>query len=346
MFIAQHLPGDLQVITSRTTRSGFTLVELLIVIATIGIIVALLLPSVQQAREISRRMQCTNNLKQIGLALTDYHDTFSAFPYREGGPGQHQFNGGAIAPFQRLSGYVTLLPHLEEGQVIEAIQFEGMSQTPWESTYQPWKQRFSVLNCPSSPHHYVNDGIGDSNYAFCAGDSLETETLNPRGMFGLVNHSSFDSIADGATYTVAFAERALPNSLRDQRNVNYGSDPETPAECALTFDPFVGYAKANGAPGGRWSDGGSAFSAVNTCLPPNSPQCAYSSHEAQNGFYTASSDHPDGVMCIFADGSVRFITDEVDCGDQGARPVATGPSPYGIWGSMGSTSGSELLPGV
>lgn len=332
--------------TSSATRRAFTLVELLIVIATIGLIVALLLPSVQHAREVSRRMQCTNNLKQIGVALHSYHDTFAAFPYREGGPGQHQFNGGAIAPFQRLSGFVSLLPLMEQGQVIEELKLTGLSKTPWDNTYQPWKHRFALLRCPSSPEHFQKDGIGDANYAFCAGDSPETETLQPRGMFGLVEHTTFDSITDGSTYTIALAERSFPSGQRDMRNVDYGSDPETPAECAVTFDPFSGYAKSNPAPGGRWSDGGSAFSAVNTCLPPNSPQCAYASHEAQNGFYTASSEHPEGAMCVFADGSVRFITEAIDCGNQGAVPVTTGQSPYGIWGSMGSKSGGELVPGA
>lgn len=331
---------------SRATRSGFTLVELLILVATIGLIVALLLPSVQQAREISRRMQCTNNLKEIGVALHSYHDTFSAFPYREGGPGQHQFNGGPIAPFQRLSGIVAMLPLLEQGDVVEELQLTGNMKTPWESSYQPWKHNFAALRCPSSPEHYLQDGIGDSNYAFCAGDSPDTESLEPRGIFGLVNHTTFDSLTDGASLTIALAERAFPSGKRDMRNVGYGSDPATPAECAVTFDSFSGYAKSNPAPGGRWSDGGSAFSAMNTCLPPNSSQCAYASHEAQDGYYTASSEHPGGAMCVFADGSVRFITETIDCGNQGAQAVTSGPSPYGIWGSMGSKSGSEQLPGV
>lgn len=329
---------------TRSTRGGFSLVELLVVLAVIGVLVALLLPAVQQARETSRRMACTNNMKQLGIALHVYHDTHLVFPYREGGYGRHQHNGGTIAPYQRLSGFVALLPYLEQNAIANEVQSNGQSKTPWDD-WQPWQTSFSSLLCPSSPPHMSNDAIADSNYTFCAGDSTDTESLDPRGIFGLVKHTKISDITDGTSNTLALSEHGLPTSSRDIFNVNYGSDPATPAECALTFDPFSGYEHAVSAPGSRWTDGGSAFSAMNTCLPPNRPQCAFANHDAQDGFYTASSYHPGGVMATFADGSVRFITETIDAGNQGAEPVASGPSPYGVWGSMGSKSGGEYTPG-
>lgn len=330
--------------TKYTTRSGFSLVELLVVLAVIGVLVALLLPAVQQARETSRRMACTNNLKQLSLALHVYHDTFEVFPYREGGSGQHQHNGGTLAPYQRQSGFVGLLPYIEQSATANEVRLNGNTVTPWDD-FQPWTITFNALLCPSSPQHVSNDVIADANYTFCAGDSFDTETLEPRGIFGLVKHTSMADITDGTSNTLALSEHGFPTSPDDRFNVNYGSDPATPAECAVTFDPISGYSNPISAPGSRWTDGGSAFSAMNTCLPPNSPQCAYSNHDAQDGFYTASSYHPGGVMATFADGSVRFITETIDAGNQGAYSVKEGPSPYGVWGAMGSKSGGEFTPG-
>ena len=95
-------------------RPGFTLVELLVVIAIIGVLVALLLPAVQSAREASRRMKCTNHLKQFGIALHNYADTFKVFPNRRGGFGGVQAN--------RISPFVQLLPYLEQTAMHQQIQ--------------------------------------------------------------------------------------------------------------------------------------------------------------------------------------------------------------------------------
>jgi len=113
---------------SKTTgkrRQGFTLVELLVVIAIIGILVALLLPAIQAAREAARRSECTNNLKQLGLALHNYHDTHRTFPYRQGGPGSSG---------NRLSGMVGLLPFMEQATLFDQIETgdsSGYVPRPW-----------------------------------------------------------------------------------------------------------------------------------------------------------------------------------------------------------------------
>src|SRR5512143_367601 len=99
-------------------RSAFTLVELLVVIAIIGILIALLLPAVQAAREAARRSQCTNNLKQLGLALHNYHDTHQMFVYRKGGT----TGGSATQSNQgRLSGFIPLLPYWEQRPMYDRI---------------------------------------------------------------------------------------------------------------------------------------------------------------------------------------------------------------------------------
>lgn len=108
-------------IQSTRGRPGFTLVELLVVIAIIGILVALLLPAVQAAREAARRMQCSNNLKQLSLALHNYHDTYKTFVYRSGGTCCSSVGGLQNSNRARLSGFVPLLPFYEQGPLYDRI---------------------------------------------------------------------------------------------------------------------------------------------------------------------------------------------------------------------------------
>ncbi|WP_158265104.1 DUF1559 domain-containing protein [Blastopirellula marina] len=135
----------------RNGRSGFTLVELLVVIAIIGVLIALLLPAVQQAREAARRMQCSNNFKQLGLALHNYHDTFKAFPYgsRAGTVGYANLSG--------VNWRTSVLPFMEQNNVFEKLDFQTGSFSGW-TNYQ-FNSTNVILKdlvvegfvCPSSP---------------------------------------------------------------------------------------------------------------------------------------------------------------------------------------------------
>lgn len=117
-------------------KQGFTLVELLVVIAIIGILIALLLPAVQQAREAARRMQCTNNLKQLGIALHNYHDTFGDIVFLDGGTGDGGGfgNHGSWSPTGtnafRMSGFLSLLPFMEQGNIYELAAKNNFSPNP------------------------------------------------------------------------------------------------------------------------------------------------------------------------------------------------------------------------
>jgi prepilin-type N-terminal cleavage/methylation domain-containing protein len=326
---------------ARLNRGGFTLIELLVVIAIIAILVALLLPAVQQAREAARRAQCKNHLKQLGVSLHNYSDVYSVMPYREGGPGRHQYMGGFISPYMRRSGFICLVPYMDQAALASEVESTGVSKVPWDTSYSPWTMSVAALACPSDPGNYTSDAIADTNYNFCAGDSFNTETNNPRGMFGLVSSVRFRDVTDGLSNTIAMSERALPQGATDIFMTGVGSNPTTPAACAATFTQGVGYASAGVFAGNRWTDGGSGFIAVNTCLPPNRPQCAHNSHDAQPGFYTVSSRHAGGAHVLLGDGAVRFISENIDAGDQGSTPVSSGLSPYGVWGSLGSRSGNE-----
>src|SRR5829696_3420124 len=113
-------------------RQGFTLVELLVVIAIIGVLVALLLPAVQSAREAARRMQCSNHQKQIGLALHNYHDVFGRFPYLRGGRNNPSNRGGDY------HGLVAMLPYYEQGARYDKVMADS-PQNPYENTYLGWQ---------------------------------------------------------------------------------------------------------------------------------------------------------------------------------------------------------------
>ncbi|QDT15181.1 DUF1559 domain-containing protein [Alienimonas californiensis] len=212
-------------------RSGFTLIELLVVIAIIAILVSLLLPAVQQAREAARRSQCQNNLKQIGLAFHNYHSTYKVFPAASGGtsgPGSN--NEGFVSAFPRLAPYLDqtalwnqmskpLTTYNADGSVNQTYPAFG----PWPEPggghgYPPYLYQMSVLLCPSDST--VPTGHADSNYAMCYGDNGLAFSTNQseaiqrsRGMsvghwgrdYKAV-HSSFADARDGTTTTILFGE--------------------------------------------------------------------------------------------------------------------------------------------
>ncbi|MBR9802246.1 DUF1559 domain-containing protein [bacterium] len=339
---------------TRHRRSGFTLIELLVVIAIIAILVALLLPAVQQAREAARRSSCKNNLKQLGLALHNYHDTFSVFPFRQGGPGHG--NG------ERWSANVHLLPNLEQGALYDAFMARaaqsGVSLSPWEqwtvNGIQPTTQTVPAFLCPSDTN---TDPVGDqgpSNYSYCAGDSWDSvNSANPRGMFGYRSKVRMRDITDGTSNTVAMAEVVRPLSARKQGDVanNIGDAAFTsPQVCLDTWDDaareFVSgqsLVPADQKVGYRWPDGGLNFSSVLNALPPNrGPSCA-TSGDASNGLITSASRHQGGVQALMADGSVRFVSENIDSGNPSAGKPTSGPSPYGIWGALSTKSGGEVI---
>ncbi|MEO1525299.1 MAG: DUF1559 domain-containing protein [Planctomycetota bacterium] len=186
-------------------RRGFTLVELLVVIAIIGILVGLLLPAVQAAREAARRMSCSNNFKQIGIAMHNYHAAYKSLPMHGGGTTdnvtQHIWRPSEISNNGRLSMLVGLTPFMEQQAIWEQIStpnavdslgntppnasgnggaqalrnganFSPMGPTPDEILYTPWATEIPTLRCPSDPGVGL-PALGRTNYAACLGDSAE-----------------------------------------------------------------------------------------------------------------------------------------------------------------------------
>src|SRR6185369_16613349 len=163
----------------RRQRSGFTLIELLVVIAIIAVLIALLLPAVQQAREAARRSQCKNNLKQVGLALHGYHDTFLRFPAMRGGPDLQR--GGDFV------GFISILPQLDQGPLYNSITGTAY-QNPWNAI-PGWQAQLPVLMCPSEGIPAITDqptnNLGQRNYHFCVGTTVNDNYAGTtNGLFG------------------------------------------------------------------------------------------------------------------------------------------------------------------
>lgn len=187
----------------RVHSSGFTLVELLVVIAIIGILVGLLLPAVQAAREAARRMSCSNNFKQIGLAAHNYHSAYKQLPVQCGGTRPPAGNGSAASAGNSTSGggtnhgfaswLVGLTPFMEQQALWSQIsapsikvvaspdltppnKWNPMGPVPWQVFYPPWMTEVPTLRCPSDPGVGL-PGQGRTNYAACMGDSIRRQDV-------------------------------------------------------------------------------------------------------------------------------------------------------------------------
>jgi prepilin-type N-terminal cleavage/methylation domain-containing protein len=357
-------------------RLGFTLVELLVVIAIIGVLVALLLPAVQSAREAARRTSCNNKLKQNALAILNYESSFKTLPPRQGGTGQLN-DPGRPTHCNALSGWVYLLPFTEQQALydrIYAMQVQPWADNVWTNALLPH------LQCPSDNGKVDPAGRtmrGLSSYAFCSGDDypasqiMPDERQNPqlaammlpiknRGVFGRHSYTRIAEISDGTSNTIALGERNRPAKVNDRGACAVATSANAanfvPLTCRAmlqgqTYNPTVTIFTTDTAPGYRWAGGNAYFHALTTILPPNSAVCVFGASGSISahlfpGIWSATSEHPGGVLVAMCDGSTRFVNDNINSGNLAiVAPAADSgaPSPYGVWGALGTKSGGDAV---
>jgi len=344
---------------------AFTLIECLVVIAIIGLLIALLLPAVQAAREAARRARCSQNLKQIGIALHGYHDAVGSLPpgrFRTRDPRYAGANPPCTSTFFDRSLLVATLPYLEQGALYNAIN-QGRLITGAENT-TILSVEVGVFACPSDPGASVRDmnpnafadrGLKDppggrfrmafASYSGCFG-SFATDaypTLQDRcfvapakvaqvnGGFNDRSPIALASITDGLSHTIFLAEKAT-------------------ASFEALDTPSVIYAARNGwYVTGNWGD-----TLFTTFYPPNLYKTSGRSRpDAQ--LRDASSFHPGGLNALMGDGSVRFIKETVDSwplDPTNGEPAGIGRDPGGwwinvprpgVWQALGSRNGSEVI---
>ncbi|MCA9132794.1 MAG: DUF1559 domain-containing protein [Planctomycetales bacterium] len=306
----------------RFSKSAFTLVELLVVIAIIGVLVGLLLPAVQAAREAARRMQCSNNLKQIGLALHNYHDTHIAFPplYISRFPGYSD----------RANWITMVLPFIEQANL-------NNTYDPNTSTGGGAGNKFlnaaeiPTFRCPSAPQNapatypgidgftwalgnYVcNNGLGP--YVSVQPQAAQIATVVREGVFMVNKKTGIRDMTDGTSNTLMVSEviaNAPGPSTSDWRgNLTY------PENCMFHW---------NEAPNSPAPDRLRNQLCTSTPIAP----CvgAFTSFSQRNIIVTARSMHTGGVQAVFGDGSVRFMGQTINLLS---------------WQAMGSPNGGEVV---
>ena len=331
----------------RSSRSsGFTLVELLVVIAIIGVLVGLLLPAVQSAREAARRSSCSNNLKQIGLAVQNFHDTKNRFP--EGRVRSGWKNTAAAWNTENISWMARILPFMEESTIHSQIDFElspgwggsnAVVMTNTIKTYRcpsdggkgrvKWRDPTGVMRTGGAPNN-TRFGFGQTNYLASGGDSFQLGTSAGHNLTSgvVMSHDTgtagppgknpgsigMADCTDGTSKTVFASEvvigqpyLAVNSTLRTFAGI--ASASPTNNGCATSGAPGTATRNQIGA---SWFEGyfaqHIAFSALMT---PNSKlyDCTANSNDMA---FASRSKHPGLVQCVAVDGSVHAVNDQID----------------------------------
>ncbi|QDU42446.1 Type II secretion system protein G precursor [Symmachiella dynata] len=277
---------------TRKSFKGFTLIELLVVIAIIAILIALLLPAVQQAREAARRTQCRNNLKQIGLALHNYHDTSLTFP------------PGTLFGDDDFGWAAFILPGLDQGNLYKQIDFSNDGEIVGEDKpilLQPGVTDtvLAVYTCPSSTlrtHSFLRVGArapfdlgghAKNDYSACLGSGGGSIT----GMFGKIKDNNsptrIRNVIDGTSNTICVGE-GNTQAARD-------TDPSTINDTSSNAKDFPVWIGTN-------DQHQNVVKETQPTKPPNGAIC-------DDCF---ASQHTGGVFFLFADGSVHFISENID----------------------------------
>jgi len=304
-----------------TRKTGFTLIELLVVIAIIGVLVALLLPAVQQAREAARRTQCKNNLKQLGIALHNYHDSLQAFPINlYGGYGDTANVGGYTQTSKSWGFLVHILPYLDQAPLYELINpgINTMASSGQIATVVPG------FVCPSDP----NGGREDESNVYVT-PAVTAAITNYRGVMGsdwdwgaytnnIVNNGT-DSFCDnnGLFPTLSYRKVRRISQIRDgaSNTMVIGEAP-----CNKQF-------ATNGGPGNGWM---AAVSITATAaVPLNSFNENTSAGFTWDQRWSFGSPHTGGAHFLFGDGAVHFLSNSISLATYRNLASMAGGEPIG-----------------
>jgi prepilin-type N-terminal cleavage/methylation domain-containing protein/prepilin-type processing-associated H-X9-DG protein len=334
-------------------RRGFTLIELLVVIAIIAVLIALLLPAVQGAREAARRIQCVNNLKQLGLGMQNYESINGALPPQQ----VLSFSGTTITWKSQWGISARIAPFLEQGPLYNALNFTNKTSDAANLTVV--SSTLKVLICPSEiqPQPFsstssagVTTAYGVSNYGWSVGDWY---TFGGPG--GPANRNAFQTNASRpfAAFTDGLSQSLLAAEVKTYLQAYHNCPSVVPPALAAPLaspDPATVISVVASAGSGcgttllghvRWVHGDSFNDGFTTALPPNTRSPAGSqaldsdltSKDEDDGgptysSVTSRSYHPGGVNALFGDGSVRFVKNSIN---------------WPTWRALGTIGGGEVV---
>ncbi|MBR5626942.1 MAG: DUF1559 domain-containing protein [Thermoguttaceae bacterium] len=334
----------------QTKKQGFTLVELLVVVAIIGILTGLLLPAVQTAREAARRIQCTNNLRQWGLALQMYHDTHNLYPAFTS---RDQYDESKNTCF---SIHARILPYIEQGNFMTGVDFHDYDtwRVYWAKTminpslYDRLLFKCPILICPSeSQPRSKKEAISPTdsagtNYVFCTGSGVDKKNNLDTGQNdGIFRYAqlSMSMVSDGLSHTMAVSEAPLsfasvPASpkTRDIYRLAvlepFGNDVTSDSYVNLDLSALIGQCTLSnrGFPwiaARHYATGYSAYSLPNAAVP------GIWVRGSEITYHNAGSCHPAVTNVGMADGSVRAVSDTIS---------------LTVWRAMATAGEGEVVP--
>ncbi|NOX53859.1 MAG: DUF1559 domain-containing protein [Planctomycetes bacterium] len=325
-----------QKLCMRQSQRGFTLIELLVVIAIIAILIALLLPAVQQARAAARRTQCKNNMRQLGLALHNYAETYGMFP-----AGHLETGTTGRAYRHQFSWMAYILPFVDQANVYQLIDFTQIGPSndqPNPNGSVPNNPAFEaaggvdvpVFICPSDPISRVDRVWAPTNYLGNQGTRCRCRGNRCNGMFGHNTWPRLADVTDGTSNTIALGETLKgdlnPSSLQDnyifaRRGGGVGANADNIDSCQSLPPNASDRATI-------WIGGWPQHNMFSTNRVPNDPRfdCKAPNNGCVN--FAARSAHAGGAQLTFCDGSVHFISSSID---------------VAVYQALGTRNGGEIV---